>query len=39
MGILLGFAPFVIFTSLSRFVAASISLWAAAAISAVLILR
>jgi hypothetical protein len=39
MGILLGFAPFVIFAVLSRFVAASISLWAAAAISAVLILR
>lgn len=39
MGILLGFAPFVLFAVLSRFFAASISLWAAAAISAVLILR
>jgi len=39
MGILLGFAPFVVFAVLSRFVAASISLWAAAAISVVLILR
>ncbi len=39
MGILLGFAPFVVFAVLSRFVAPSISLWAAAAISAVLILR
>jgi hypothetical protein len=39
MGILLGFAPFVVFAVLSRFVAASISLWAAAGVSAVLILR
>ncbi len=39
MGILLGFAPFIIFAVLSRFVAASISLWAAAATSATLIMR
>jgi hypothetical protein len=39
MGILLGFAPFIIFAVLSRFVAASIGLWAAAATSAVLIMR
>jgi hypothetical protein len=39
MGVLLGFAPFVVFAVLSRFVAASISLWAAAAVSAVLIVR
>ena len=39
MGILLGFAPFGVFALLSRFVPASISLWSAAAVSAVLILR
>jgi hypothetical protein len=39
MGILLGFAPFIVFAVLTRFVAVSISLWAAAAVAAVLILR
>jgi len=39
MGIFLGFAPFVTFAALSGLVAASISLWAAAGIAAVLILR
>jgi hypothetical protein len=39
MGVLLGVAPFLAFAVLSRFVAASISLWAAAALSAALILR
>src|ERR1700733_10588109 len=39
MGVLLGFAPFVAFALLSRFVPASISLWSAAAVSAMLILR
>lgn len=39
MGVLLGFAPFVAFVLLSRFVPASISLWSAAAVSAMLILR
>jgi len=39
MGILLGFAPFITFALLSRFATASVSLWAAAAVSAVLIVR
>lgn len=39
MGILLGFAPFITFALLSHFVPASVSLWAAAAVSAVLVLR
>jgi hypothetical protein len=39
MGILLGFAPFIAFAVLSRFVHPSVSLGAAAAVSAVLILR
>jgi hypothetical protein len=39
MGIILGFMPFVAFALLSRFVTASVSLWAAAAVSAALILR
>lgn len=39
MGILLGFGPFIVFALLSRFVPASVSLWAAAAISAALVLR
>jgi hypothetical protein len=39
MGILLGFTPFIVFALLSRFVPASASLWAAAAISAALVLR
>jgi hypothetical protein len=38
-GILLGLAPFVAFALLSRFVALSVSLWAAAAVSAMLVLR
>src|SRR5271167_2046814 len=38
MGILLGFAPFIIFAVISRFVAVSISLWAVAATSAALII-
>jgi hypothetical protein len=39
MGLLLGFAPFVTFAVLSRFAAPGLSLWAAAAVSAVLIVR
>jgi hypothetical protein len=39
MGILLGFAPFVAFAVLSRFLAAGISLWVAAAVSGALIFR
>lgn len=39
MGIFLGFAPFIAFVLLSRFVPASLSLWAAAAVSAALVLR
>ncbi|MGA7521218.1 MAG: hypothetical protein WBW84_01975 [Acidobacteriaceae bacterium] len=39
MRILLGFAPFIVFALLSRFVSASVSLWAAAAVSAALVLR
>lgn len=39
MRILLGFAPFIVFALLSRYVSASVSLWAAAAISAALVLR
>lgn len=39
MGVLLGFAPFVAFAVLSRFVAPSVSLWAGAAVSAALIVR
>lgn len=39
MGILLGFAPFITFALLSHFVGASVSLWAAAAVSAALVLR
>jgi hypothetical protein len=38
MGILLGFAPFIVFALLSRFVPASVSLWASAAVSAALVL-
>lgn len=39
MGILLGFGPFIIFVLLSRFVPASVSLWAAAAMSGILVVR
>jgi hypothetical protein len=39
MSILLGFAPFVAFAMLSRFVSPSVSLCAAAAVSAAIILR
>jgi hypothetical protein len=39
MRILLGFAPFIVFALLSRYVPASVSLWAAAAVSAGLVLR
>ncbi|MFZ0663730.1 MAG: hypothetical protein WAM66_13625 [Acidobacteriaceae bacterium] len=39
MRILLGFAPFIVFALLSRYVPASVSLWAAAAVSAALVLR
>jgi hypothetical protein len=39
MGVLLGFAPFVAFAVLSRFVAPGVSLWAGAAVSAALIVR
>jgi hypothetical protein len=39
VAILLGFAPFLVFAVLSRFVAAGVSLWAAAAVSATLVLR
>lgn len=39
MAILLGFAPFLVFAVLSRFVGASMSLWAAAAVSATLVMR
>ncbi len=39
MAILVGFAPFLVFAVLSRFVTAGVSLWAAAAVSATLVLR
>jgi signal transduction histidine kinase len=39
MRVLLGFAPFFVFALLSRFAPASVSLWAAAAVSAALVLR
>jgi hypothetical protein len=39
MGVLLGFAPFVAFAVLSRFAAPGLSLWAAAVVSALLIVR
>jgi hypothetical protein len=39
MGVLLGFAPFITFALLSRFVPANVSLWSGAAVSAVLIVR
>ncbi len=39
MGVLLGFAPFIVFALLSRFIPANTSLWAAAAVSAALVLR
>ncbi|SDF26094.1 hypothetical protein [Terriglobus roseus] len=39
MGILLGLSPFIAFAVLSRFTSAAVALWAAAAVSVVLILR
>ena len=39
MGILLGFAPFIAFAVLTRFATPTVSLWAAAIASAVLVIR
>jgi hypothetical protein len=39
MGILLGFAPFIAFAVLTRFATSTVSLWAAAVASAVLVIR